>query len=334
MTHDVQFKRISACRSAHIGTGLIGAGLLCLLAACKPAPPSAWAGYVEGEPLYLAAPVAGRLAELPVQVGDTVVAQQVLFVLEGAVERAADAEAQARADSARAQLADAGKGRRPEELAVSEAQLRQARSARALAQADLQRQQELLTRNFVARAAVEDAQLKFDQAQARVGELEAALKTAHLPAREDERQSARELALAAARLREQSQWRLSQTRQSAPEAGVIQDVFYRPGEWVAAGQPVLALLPPARRKARFYVPEAQLGRLALKQAVRLSCDGCGAPIAAQISFISAQAEYTPPVIYSNEQRAKLVFMVEARPVQLQDAERLHPGQPMDVRVQP
>lgn len=309
-------------------TALLGLG------ACTPKPEPAWSGYAEGETLYLAAPVAGRLATLAVGSGDAVQARQPLFILEGALERAADAEALARAQSAQAQAADTDKGRRRTELAISEAQLRQARSAATLAQAELGRRQQLLGQGFIARANVDDAALQARQAEAHVAELEAALQTAQLPAREDERLSARALAAAAQSEREQTDWRLRETAQRAPAAGRITDVFFRPGEWVAAGQPVLALLPAAQRKARFFVPEAQLGGLRLGQAVSLACDGCGAPIAAQISFIAAQAEYTPPVIYSNAQRAKLVFMVEARPLQPADAERLHPGQPLDVRPGP
>ena len=107
------------------------------------------------------------------------------------------------------------------------------------------------------------------------------------------------------------------------------DTFFRVGEWVQAGQPVLALLPPGNVKARFFVPEGVVGRLQMGAAVNIVCDGCAAPIPAKISFISSRAEYTPPVIYSNAQRAKLVFMVEARP-SAADGARLKPGQPVDV----
>lgn len=309
------------------------AGLLAL-SACDKAPAPAWSGYAEGETLYLAAPVAGRLAALQVSAGDLVQARQPLFSLDDELERAADAEAQARAQSARAQAADADKGRRREELAVSEAQLRQARSLAELARAELLRQQQLLAQGFVARARVDDAGLQLQQAQAHVAELEAALQSARLPAREDERAAARALAAAAQSGQAQTDWHLREKQQQAPQAGRITEVFFRPGEWVGAGQPVLALLPPAQRKARFYVPENALGSLKLKQAVQLRCDGCGAPIAARISFIAPQAEYAPPVIYSNAQRAKLVFLVEARPDKPEDAERLHPGQPLDVQPAP
>jgi HlyD family secretion protein len=106
-------------------------------------------------------------------------------------------------------------------------------------------------------------------------------------------------------------------------------VFFRQGEYVQAGQPVVALLPPANIKLRFFVPESELAALKLGQAIRVRCDGCGAPVVATLSHIASQAEYTPPVIYSNSQRARLVFMVEAKP-EPADAARLHPGQPVDI----
>jgi HlyD family secretion protein len=301
-----------------------------LLAGCGDKPPEAWTGYAEAELVYIAPPVAGRLSTLAVRSGEAVTAGQALFELDATPELAADAEAQARAQSARAQALDADKGRRAPELAVTRAQADQARAAERLAASDLSRQQQLLAQGFVAKARVDDATTTLTQARARVAELDAALKVAELPAREDERTAARALAAAAQSGRAQTAWRVEQKRQSAPMAARVQDVFLRPGEWVAAGQPVLALLPPANRKARFYVPQSVVGGLKLDAAVNLRCDGCGAAIPARISFIASGPEYTPPVIYSNQQRDKLVFLVEARPVKAEDAERLHPGQPLDV----
>ncbi len=304
--------------------------LASMLAACSPKPPPGWAGYAEGETVYVAAPVAGRLATLSVAAGESVQADQPLFTLDASLELAADAQAQARAVSAQAQAADTDKGRRKEELAVSQAQLRQARTQAEAARAELARREGLQSQGFIAPAQVDDQALALKTAQARVAELEAALQTAKLPARVDERESARALAAAAQSGRSQTEWAVQQKAQRAPSNSAVMDVFYRPGEWVAAGQPVLALLPPANRKARFFVPEAAIGSLKLGQNVQIHCDGCGADITAQISYIAPQAEYTPPVIYSNEQRGKLVFMVEARPVKAEDAQRLHPGQPLDV----
>lgn len=301
-----------------------------LLGGCGNKPPEGWTGYAEAELVYIAPPVAGRLTTLAVRSGEAVAAGQPLFELDAPPEIAADAEAQARAESARAQAADTDKGRRAPEVAVNRAQLEQARAAERLAVVDLARQQELLKQDFVAKARVDDAATTLAQARARVAELEAALTVAQLPSREDERVAARALAEAAQSSRAQTAWRVEQMRQSAPMPARVQDVFLRPGEWVSAGQPVLALLPPANRKARFYVPQAVVGGLKLDAQVQLHCDGCGAAIPARISFIANGPEYTPPVIYSNQQRDKLVFLVEARPVKVEDAERLHPGQPLDV----
>ena len=304
--------------------------VLLLLAACKPAPPPGWTGYAEGELLYLSAPVAGRVQRLHVAAGDAVTAGQLLFEFDPTLEQAASAEAEARSRSAAAQAANTDKGRREAEIAVTRAQLAQARSSAQLAASDLARQEQLLAQGFVARARVDDAATLVRQTQARIAELEAALAVAQLPARPDERSSARALADAAEKGLSQAQWRVQEKRQTAPAAGRVTDVFLRPGEWANAAQPVLALLPPTQRKARFYVPQSELGGLHLGDAVRLACDGCGAPIEAKVSFIAPGPEYTPPVIYSNAQRQKLVFLVEARPVKPEDAERLHPGQPLDV----
>ncbi len=164
-----------------------------------------------------------------------------------------------------------------------------------------------------------------------MAELDAALAVARLPARRDERLAADAQAEAARQALRQSQWREQQTQVSAPAEGQVVDTFFRVGEYVPAGQPVLTLLPTGQVKARSFVPEAELGGIAAGQGVSLHCDGCGTPIAARISFIAPRAEYTPPVIYSNSQRARLVFMVEARALSRLDAMRLHPGQPLDVR---
>ena len=301
-----------------------------LLSACGAKPDSGWTGYAEGEPVYVSAPVAGRLTTLSVRSGQAVAAGQPLFELDGALELAADAEAQARSRSAEAQARDADKGRRPAEVAMTQSQLEQARAAERLAGIELARQQQLLAQGFIAPARVDEAATAQAQARARVTELEAALAVARLPARDDARSAARAQAEAAQNSRAQTAWRLEQKRQVAPVAARVQDVYQRPGEWVNAGQPVLALLPPGNRKARFYVPQSAGGSLQLDAPVQLRCDGCAAPIAARISFIAAGPEYTPPVIYSNQQRDKLVFLVEARPLKAEDAERLHPGQPLDV----
>jgi HlyD family secretion protein len=123
--------------------------------------------------------------------------------------------------------------------------------------------------------------------------------------------------------------RLARRRALSPEAGTIQQVYYRPGETVPAGRPVVALLPPRNLKARFFVPETKLATIKIGDSVTLACDSCDKGWTARVSFIALSAEFTPPVIYSLEERAKLVYLVEARP----DApEKFRVGQPVSVTL--
>jgi len=310
------------------GTALLTAAAL--LGACSPKADPAWAGYVEGEYVYVAAPIAGALTTLAVQRGDEVKRGAPLFALDDQAERAAREEAAARASGAGAQAADLSKGKREQEIAVVQAQITQARAQAVQASAELARQEALVTQGFVSASRLDDVRAAARQARARVAELEASLRVAQLPARSDERSAAAASTDAARYALDQARWREQQKQQRAPADARVADTFFRAGEWVGAGQPVVSLLPPGATKARFFVPESELGAIAIGQPVSVACDGCSAPVAARISFISTQAEYTPPVIYSNSQRARLVFMVEARP-DPKDAARLRPGQPIDVR---
>ena len=162
-------------------------------------------------------------------------------------------------------------------------------------------------------------------------QLEAELKTAQLGARTDQ------IAAAEANVRtleaalEAAQWNLAQKSQAAPQAGLVFDTLYREGEWVPPGRPVVVLLPPGNIKVRAFVPETRVHGLHPGDEVRVIVDGAAVPLPGRISFISPHAEYTPPVIYSRENRSKLVFMIEAT-VDPNTAATLHPGQPVDVRL--
>jgi HlyD family secretion protein len=302
-------------------------------AGCAKTNESGWSGYVEGDYVYVAAPLAGRLTQLSAPRGAAVTRGAPLFALDTDSERAASEEAAARVAGAKAQAADADKGKRNDELAVTRSQLAQAQAQAALAASELARQQQLVAQGFVSASRLDDARSTARQTQARVAELQAALRVAQLPARSDERQAAAANAQAAEQALQQARWREQQKQQSAPVDARVAETYFRVGEWVNAGQPVVSLLPPAATKARFFVPEGELGAVRLGEPVTIACDGCGDPIRARIDFIATQAEYTPPVIYSNTQRARLVFMVEARP-DARDGPRLKPGQPVDVRRAP
>jgi HlyD family secretion protein len=310
---------------------LVGAlALVALTTSCMHKTESSWSGYVEGDYVYVSSPVGGTLQDLSVRRGQTVDAGAPLFRLESESETAAREEAAARAVAAQAEAANTTKGRRPDELAVTDAQLKQAQAEAERAATEFARQQKLLAQGFISQSRLDDARTTVTETGQRVAELNAALRVARLPAREDERVAARASAQAAQQALRQSEWRTRQKLQSSATKGLVADTFFRVGEWVPPGQPVISLLPPASTRARFFVPESEVASLAPGQAVTLHCDGCATPINARVEFIATQAEYTPPIIYSNSQRSRLVFMVEARP-QGDDGARLKPGQPIDVR---
>jgi HlyD family secretion protein len=170
----------------------------------------------------------------------------------------------------------------------------------------------------MAEASVTNARHAFERAQTllrtaagtqrTLDEAEAALRTA-------------EARLASAKTR------LARRKMASPATGTIQQIYYRPGELVPAGRPVLALLPPGNIKIRFFVPEATLPQIAIGEPVTIRCDGCKSDIPARVTFISRSSEFTPPVIYSLDERAKLVFLIEARTDTPGD---LRVGQPVDV----
>lgn len=300
-----------------------------LLAGCQRQAAPGWSGYVEGDYVYVSSALGGTLSLLHVRSGDRVRQDMVLFALEAGNEQAARLEADARLARANAQQANTAKGRRSDEIAVIQAQIKQASAQAGLTAAALAREQQLVQQGFVSAAHSDELRAAQVQSSARLEELSSQLRVAQLPARVDERAAAKADTDAARQSVQQAAWREAQKSRTAPVSGLVADTFFRVGEWVQPGQPVLALLPSGHVKARFFVPETAIAQLQLGAAVNILCDGCAAPIAAKISFISNRAEYTPPVIYSNAQRAKLVFMVEARP-SLQDAARLQPGQPVDV----
>jgi HlyD family secretion protein len=287
-------------------------------------------GYVEGEYVYVAAPVAGRLQTLHVARGAQVAAGAPLFQLDTSSEQPARDDAAAQLAQAEANLANLRKGKRPSEIDSLEAQLAQANAMLELSEVALERREQLVETRAVSREAVDEARATNDRNQARIAELQAELETARLGARADEIDAAEAEVRAARAQLAQAEWRLDELSQAAPAGGLVVDTLYRPGEWVAAGAPVVSLLPPENIKVRFFVPQPILGAVRVGAEVRVRCDGCAEDLVAVVSFISPEAEYTPPVIYSREMREKLVFLVEATPRDRPAA--LHPGQPVDVTL--
>ena len=305
--------------------------LMLVLVACQEQTSSTLNGYVEAESVRLAPSIGGRLTGLTVKRGDTIAIDQAVFTLDADNEQAAVNEASARLAQAQAQAADLDTGKRPSEIAALQASLESAQATLQSAALEFNRQQQLVRQGYLPVSNLDTYRAERDTAAARVRQAQADIKTAHLAGREQTRKAARDSVKAAEAALAQAQWQLLQKSVKATRAGVIDDTYYNVGEWVPAGNPVVSILPPENRKIRFFVPETRLGSLKLGQTLQVHCDGCGEPIAMKISYISPQAEYTPPVIYSKESRAKLVMMVEALP-DIKDAARLHVGQPVDVSL--
>ena len=306
--------------------------LAALVASCSDPVPPGYQGYVEGEFVNVASPIAGRLDQLSVKRGDAIAVNAPLYALEAVSEAAAQRQAQEQVKAAEATLADLRAGRRVPEQDVTRAQLVQAEVDLARAATNVARDEAQFRIGGIARAQLDDTRSAQAAAQARVAQLRSELTVAQLPSRNEQIQAQSAQVAAARAALDQATWKLDQKSVRASKPGRVYDTLYREGEWVAAGSPVVRMLPPANVKVRFFVPQTLVGSLATGRAVAIQCDGCPANIPAAISYVSNEAEFTPPVIYSNETRSKLVFMVEARP-SAEAAATLHPGQPVSVMLQ-
>jgi HlyD family secretion protein len=304
------------------------------LSACTRADPDRIQGYIEGDFVYVAAPRAGALSKLDVAKGAHVSAGDPLFALDEMPEKAAREQAQQDLQRATAAWEDAKKGKRPSEIESASASLEQARAELARSEKEAARQEKLRgTAGATTEHDVELAQASRDRDRARVMQLAADLETAKLGSRTDQIAAA-EADMSAARAKlERADWDLAQKGQRSPRAGLVFDTLYREGDWVEAGRPVIMLLPPANVKLRAFVAETRVGSLHVGDAIAVSVDGVAGSFAGKIAYVAPRAEYTPPVVYSRENREKFVFLIEAT-FEPDVAVKLHPGQPVDVDLAP
>lgn len=263
--------------------------LLVLLAGCGEKKDDAWLGYGEGDSAFISAPQPGWVTSIKVQRGQRVHRGDLLFVLDDTREQAGRDQAAAALSQAKASLAQ-----EQANLGYARTELGRQNSL-AHAQAGVPTQRDLALTNFQQSGA------RIAQLKAQIAQMEASLANAA--------------------------YGLSQRAVLAQTEGPVQDIYFREGEYVPAATPVLSVLPPDNVFVRFFVPESQLSRVHLGQRVRISCDGCK-PVEAKVTFIAAREEFTPPVIFSVENREKLVFKLEAR---APGGLKINPGQPVDVR---
>jgi len=310
--------------------GCLLSGTLLLAAGCTRETAGRLHGYVEGEFVYVAAQLPGTVT-LQVSRGGQVRQGEPLFVLESVAEVTARDEARRRLAQAGAVLQDLRKGVRPTEMAALQARLQEARAAMLLTENELSRQERLFSSGTVSAQDFDRAKSARDQQGQLLARLEADLQTARLGGRSDQVAAAEANVRALEAALARAEWELTRKSQRAPAAALVYDTLYRSGEYVTAGRPVVALLPPANIKVRVFVPQARLASLYTGDPVTVTVDGSQESFSGTVSYISPRAEYTPPVIYSRESRAKLVFMVEAT-FPPETAVRLHPGQPVDLRL--
>lgn len=296
----------------------------------RAAEPPAWQGYVEADYVKVAPVLEGLLTRVAVARGDEVVAGAPLFAQDDTAERAQRDQAARQVAQAEEQLANLEAGGKATEIAQAEANLRDAHATLARTKADLDRDEALLRNGYATQQVVDQLRAAYRSAEARVQGTEAALAQAVAPLGRDSEIKAQRMATEAARAAlAMAEWRLAQRSVVAPTTGRVADVLARPGETLASGTPVVSILPPPNIFVRFFVPESALAGLHHGDAVAFRCDSCPADLGGTVSFIAPQAEYTPPVIYSESSRAKLVYLIEARP-RPEQAAGLNPGQPIEV----
>lgn len=253
-------------------------------------------GYVEGEFVNISPAVSGQLEQLLVARGQDIEQSKPLFILESGNEKAAKRQAEKQLISAEAQLRNLLSGQRPQELAVIKAQLDQALAQEKISTDELKRQQVLYKAEVLSQSEYDQSQADAKRDSARVNELRNQLTVAALPARDEQINALSANVEAAQAGVEQATWKLNQKSVSSPVAGLVFDTLYREGEWIKDGASVVRILPPENVKVRFFVPETKLGELSIGRNCSIHCDGCPTEIPGRITYISTQAEFTPPII--------------------------------------
>ncbi len=311
-------------------------GLICaipvvasLFASCTIDAPLA-TGYVEGEYVRLAPIDLARIEKLNVKRGDRVETGSLVAELESEDAAYAVSQATAALGQAKSQLANLQEGRRPEEVAVIEANLASAKAQAEENVRTLKRTADLLKRGIASQSDFDKAQTAVDLSEASVAQMNANLAVARLPARLQEIEAAKEAVKQAEAALELAEFRLERRSLTAPDDGVVADVIRRVGEVSGPSQPVVSLLPDGAVKLRLYVPEKYLSEIDYGTVLEVHCDGCSNTDKARITYIADGPEFTPPVIYSLDNRQKLVYLVEAKPEPGSAA--LKPGQVVDVAL--
>jgi len=311
----------------------VTASLVCLLAlsACSNSDDNRVQGYIEGELIYLSSSQSGALKRLDVQRGDRIKVEQALFQLDAQPESDTFVQAQAQLASDQATLQDMSLGQRPEEIEETKADIQSTQAAITYYAAQKHRYEQLAKLDYAAKADYDESIYQYEINTAALKRLQAELALGYQGQRQYQLEAQQQTVKAADAGVAIAQWHSAQKTVTSSASGVVFDTYYKLGEWVPAGQPVLSLQAPENIDVIFFVSETQLGHIHLGDTIAFACDACKSPAQATIDYISSSAEYTPPVIYSEDMRSKLVYEVRASiPNAL--ALQYHPGQPVDVAL--
>jgi HlyD family secretion protein len=296
------------------------------LSGCQSKPADTYAGYIETQEVSINAPQSGWLTSVDVDRGDAVAPDQLLFRLDTTQADAALSGAQSRAEAAQANAEDLAKGARQADIAPLQAQRVQAQSQLDLARANEARYAALEPKGYVSPAQMDSLRAATRSAQASLANIDKQIEDKLLAAREDQQRAAQATAAASGAEVAQAQWTVNDRIVKARFTGQVDERLREPGEFVAAGAAILTVRPKGREFVRFYVPQADLSKFKVGAMVHVTCDGCAAQ-AARVRYVSPDAEFTPPVIYSVKERQKMMFLIEATP---EYPDSLHVGQPVDV----
>jgi HlyD family secretion protein len=292
------------------------------------APEASWNGYVEADYVYVAAAAPGVIETIAVEEGETIERGDLLFVLQQSQQQALLRAAEARVAAAAANMENLTTGSRVEEVQVIRASLGKAEADLHLAENTLSRSEKLAAEGLTPEAKVEQDRATLASARAQVAQLQAQLTVAELPARDPEQLAAEANLFAAEADADKARSDLADRTVLAPSRGRVERIYFGPGEMATAGVPIAALLPSDALKVKFYVAEADRPGFTLGDVVGVSCDGCGDGLTATLSFFASDPQFTPPVIYSRDERVRLSFLAEAV---LDNGAELRPGQPVTIR---
>lgn len=263
------------------------------LSACNTPSEPVITGYVEGRYTYITTLFSGTLKTIPVSAGMSIKKNQTLFTLEPLPTQENLTIAQAKVQEAHNEII-------------------KAEDRYQLQKLNYNRNTILLNKDIISKEVFENSAMEYQQSQ--INKKVALARLVSLQAEE-----------------KKAAWEMSQKKVTSPKDAVVFDTYYTVGENIQSGSPVLSLLDPTQVKIIFFIPESLYGKINKNQLIHINYDGAEAPVEARITYISDKASYNPPIIYSIDERARLVFRVEATP-NLKVALKIHPGQPVTVSL--